>query len=92
MQLVRLGRPGFSRAENAVYLRDEDNDLRVEMYFDGPSHQSKFRVDVTWADVEKLITEFSAMKEPRAIAIQQAKLLAAGARRAGWISRAQESN
>jgi hypothetical protein len=56
----------------------------LEVRFPDPQHSSDYLVDITWDDVEKLIGEFAALKEPKAVALEHAKLLAAAVRRAGW--------
>jgi hypothetical protein len=50
----------------------------------GTAKIDDFRIDLTWKDVDNLIREFAAMKEPSAIALQQAKFLAAAAQQGGW--------
>jgi hypothetical protein len=82
MELVRLGKSPFERDEHSVTRNNETG--RVEVRFLGPENTSDFRADISWDDVEKLITEFAAMNEPKAIFLRQAHNLAVSARRAGW--------
>jgi hypothetical protein len=82
MELVRLGQSPFQRTENSV-RRNIDSGNVVEVQFLGPENTSDFRLDLTWDDIEKLIIEFVTMKEPKAVALYQAKILAAGARSGG---------
>jgi hypothetical protein len=91
MELVRLGQSPFQRKETSVHRNAQSGNV-VEMRFLGPENASDFRLDLTWDDVEKLIIEFVTMKEPKAVAIDQAKSLAVGARRAGWTPKAEISN
>jgi hypothetical protein len=90
MELARLGKSPFLREKYSVNRNTENG--KVEVRFLGPENTSDFRVDLTWDDVEKLLVEFSAMKEPKALALNQAKALAVGARRAGWTTRDEISN
>ncbi|WP_156928968.1 hypothetical protein [Bradyrhizobium sp. th.b2] len=82
MELVRLGKSPFKRREYSVIRNEQDGN--VEVRFLGPENTSDFRTDMTWEDVENLISEFATMKEPKAIFLRQANSLAISARRAGW--------
>ena len=74
MDLVRLGGSPFRKAHDAVQP-DKEN-FTVGLIFRRPENTSDFRVDLTWEDVEKLVVEFAAMKEPKAIFLRQANNLA----------------
>lgn len=82
MDLVRLGDNPFQMEQDSVH-RDKDKHS-VGLLFHRSENNSEFRVDVNWDDVEKLIIEFAAMGEPKALHLQAAKRLANGAFQAGW--------
>lgn len=85
MDLIRLGDWADKSEDKFDQVKDK---RRVAVFFrkfgNGSERTSDFRVDLRWPDIEKLIIEFSAMGEPKAIALQQAKSLAVAAKRAGW--------
>jgi hypothetical protein len=83
MELYRLGRTAETRTENAAHWDEKTSSVHI--LFRGPEHASDFRVGIVWEDVEKLIREFAAKKEPKAVFLRQANDLAVSARLAGWI-------
>lgn len=92
MELVRLGAAECRQQEDAVYQDSEyiTVDVLFRNFGRGTERTSDYRLEFKWDDVEKLITEFAAMKTPQAIRLLQSKSLGIAAGRAGWTPKNQE--
>jgi hypothetical protein len=78
MKLIRMGNARAQKSEDAVYQWPNLQKVAVEFRSFGHGFQrtSDFLITIDLEDVEKLIVQFAAMKEPHAIDLQRAKLLA----------------
>jgi hypothetical protein len=87
MQLVHFGNPKVEGCDFTARRRGPDRilDINFRALVSGTENAAAYRVALVWGEVEKLIVEFAAMKEPSALALQQDMSLGRAARASGWI-------